>query len=77
MNRVEPAHVSGCFKIFNASGTHRESSGRMSKSGISRGNAVAIPAHSGTILVSLPRYTLESLQSQNYIGLVVVFKDST
>ena len=24
MNRVEPAHVPGCFKMFKTTGTHRE-----------------------------------------------------
>ena len=30
MNRVEPAHVPGCFKMFKTTGTHRELPGRLS-----------------------------------------------
>ena len=59
MNRVEPAHVPGCFKMFKTTGTHRESPGRLSNTVINREqpclhqNSVgAIPAQSGNIRVS-------------------------
>ena len=47
MNRVEPAHVPGCFKMFN--GVNRDEPGRMSNTGVNRGDAGAIPAHSGNV----------------------------
>ena len=30
MNRVEPAYVPGCFKMFKTTGTHREEPARLS-----------------------------------------------
>ena len=49
MNRVEPALVPGCFKMFNTTGAYRESPARMSNTGVNRGDAGAIPAHSGNV----------------------------
>ena len=49
MNRVEPAHVPGCFKMFNTTGVNRDEPGRMSNTGVNRGDAGAIPAHSGNV----------------------------
>ena len=46
MNRVEPAHVPGCFKTFNKTGAHGDEPRRMSRTGVNWGAAVAIPAHS-------------------------------
>ena len=48
-NRVEPAHVPGCFKMFNTTGVNRDEPGRMSNTGVNRGDAGAIPAHSGNV----------------------------
>ena len=36
MNRVEPAHVPGCFKMFNTTGVNRDEPGRMSNTGVNR-----------------------------------------
>ena len=44
-NRVEPAHVTGCFKMFNITRAHRVSPGRVSRTRVNQGDAVAIPAH--------------------------------
>ena len=49
MNRVEPAHVPGCLKMFNTTGGNRDEPGRMSNTGVNRGDAGAIPAHSGNV----------------------------
>ena len=46
MNRVDPAHVPGCFKMFNTIGANQDEPERMSRTGINRGDAVAIPTHS-------------------------------
>ena len=46
VNRVEPAHVPGCFKMFNTTGVNRDEPGRTVKY---RGDAGAIPAHSGNV----------------------------
>ena len=58
MNRVEPAHVPGCFKMFKmfkTTGTHREEPGRLSNTVINREDAGvlhrdgvgAVPVQSG------------------------------
>ena len=59
LNRVEPAHVLGGFKMFKRTGTHREYPGRLSNTVIIREDAGsnpvstgAIPAQSGNIRVS-------------------------
>ena len=45
------------FKMFNKTGANRDEPGRMSRTGVNRGDAVAIPAHSmAPPGVSLPRY---------------------
>ena len=55
---TEPAHVPGCFKMFNTTGANRGEPGRISRTGVNRGDAVAIPAHSvAPTGVSLPLYT--------------------
>ena len=38
MNRVEPALVPGCFKMFNTTVVNREEPGRMSNTGVNRGD---------------------------------------
>ena len=45
MNRVDPAHVPGCFKMFNTTGPNQDEPGSMSRAGVNRGDAVAVPAH--------------------------------
>ena len=62
MNRVEPAHVPGCFKMFKITGTHREQPGRLSNTDklgrrreqpcLHRDGVGAIPAQSRNIRVS-------------------------
>ena len=49
MNRVEPGHAPGCFKMFNTTEVNRDELGRMSNTGVNWGDAGAIPAHSGNI----------------------------
>ena len=41
--------VPGCFKMFNTTGVNRDEPGRMSNTGVNRGDAGAIPAHSGNV----------------------------
>ena len=36
MNRVEPAHVPGCFKMFNTTVVNRDEPERMSNIGVNR-----------------------------------------
>ena len=45
MNRVKPAHVPGCFKMFKTTGTHREQPGRLSNTVINREDAGSILLH--------------------------------
>ena len=58
MNRVEPAHVPGCFKMFTPGLTgkavkYRGKPGRRREQPcLHRDGVGAIPAHSGNILVS-------------------------
>ena len=52
-NRDEPAHFPGCFKMFNTTGVNRDEPGRMSYTGVNRGDAGAIPAHSGNVRGSI------------------------
>ena len=63
MNRVKPAHVPGCFKMFKTSGTHRGVTGkavkyrdkpgrRREQPCLHRDGVGAIPAQSGNIRVS-------------------------
>ena len=51
-NRDEPARVPCYFKMFNTTGAHRESPGRMPRTAINQGDAVVMPAHSGNVHVS-------------------------
>ena len=46
MNRVEPAHVPGCFKMFNTTGVNRDEPGRMSNTGATPGRYRLIPGTS-------------------------------
>ena len=48
-NRVEPAHVPGCLKMFNTSGVNRDEPGRMSNTGVNRGDAGAKSAYSENV----------------------------
>ena len=45
-NRVEPAHFPGCFKMFYTTEANRDEPGMMSRAGVNRGDALAIPAQS-------------------------------
>ena len=38
MNHVEPAHVPGCFKIFSITGVNWDEPGRMTTTGVNRGD---------------------------------------
>ena len=42
-NRDEPAHVPGCFKMFNTTGVSRDEPGWMSNTGVNRCDAGATP----------------------------------
>ena len=49
MNRVEPAHVPGCFKMVKTTGTHREyNRGRLSNTVINRVDAGSNRVSTGT-----------------------------
>ena len=50
MNRVEPAHVPGCFKMFNVTRVNRDEPGRMSNTGVNRAEAGATPVIPGRSL---------------------------
>ena len=68
LNRVKPAHVPGCFKMFKTTGTHREQPGRLSNTVINREDAGSNRVSTGTASggyrrnpgtsVSPPRYTV-------------------
>ena len=63
MNRDEPGFIHGgsleklgeqgscpgCLKMYNTTGAQRESAGKMSRTGVNRGYAVVISAHSESV----------------------------
>ena len=63
-NRDEPALVPGCFKMFNTTVVNREEPGRMSNTGVNRGDAGAIPAHTGTSVAPPGLYRDKSCAKQ-------------
>ena len=49
---VEPDGVTGYFKMIKTTGAQWMSPGRMPRTGVNRGDAVAIPAHFRNVHVS-------------------------
>ena len=45
MNRVEPAHAPGCFKMFNTTEVNRDELGRMSNTGVNWGDTGSFREH--------------------------------